>query len=103
MSSSVLFHILTGCLFAVLHTDCKKCCGFVALHAGRLTSRVKRRQHSFRYRSASVRVVMVGAQKSCYLRSAENGQPTQNTLKDLCSHASDTQELHFDICPQVRL
>lgn len=89
---SIPFHFLyvwvsrveTGCLFAVLHTEGKKCSGFTALHAGCLTSRTKRRQHSSCYRYANVRVVMVAAQPEislCYLRSAENVRlPPQNTL-----------------------
>lgn len=91
VKSSMLFHSRLLCVcpcrrgrlaacFSVLHKDFKKCSGFTALHAGCLTSRTKRRQHSSCYRSASVRVVMVGAQKSRYLWSPENGQPPQNTL-----------------------
>ena len=95
----VFSRIETGCVLAVLHMDGKKCSGFAALHAGCLTSRTKRRQHSSCYRYANVRVVMIAAQpeiSSCYLRSAENVRsPPQNTLthpnlNDLCSHSSDT-------------
>lgn len=89
---------LAACLL-FMHTDGKKCSGFIALHAGCLTSHTKRRQHSSCYRYANVRVVMVAAQpeiSSPYLWSAEHvWLPPQNTLThphsdDLCSHTSDT-------------